>query len=667
MKFLTLAFLSLALFAGAADMTDFDGDGLPDVWEAAFGFRTNSAVGVDGPYGDQDGDGLNNFAEYRAGYYEIGANIYSNFDWAIPGLNPTNARSVTVGVYDAFIRPAGTNVTLRWLMTDHDFLEDSWETTNAVCSVDTYDNRLDMYGMPAFSRCRQSAAKVASTFSATLYYRGLNKTSVAPILLQFYSDPSMDKDPDATARISNNTDWSRPLLTAITNYTSGFIRGTTNYVFAFMDLNNDNNWDAGEACGVAYPFATSVGWDRNRLQIQLSDTSQYYPRISFDPAVTAEDIYWGTGLSKSTSAFSSKTIRIRIIRTLTGSSSSYEESLFDGYVRFPRRSLHEGDFLKSGIFGLDYGWVGVPPADNSTRTAYNVLFGNDLVRTNNIVASITNYYGDSTSSITSTPAYPIGGTHVLTPKVTFRWKNNSFLSGPVAIADHREPSAFAFEMKQISSNGVAVLQTGAFAPPPTDQTTGEYVWECPVYMGDPFAGSEIVSNNCTYAWRVAPLNPKFHLAYSTVAWTTWNTFFWGVPSGTRKTGYGEIRCNVGYAGASENRGVRIESFDNRGFSGAPEARLFAGASASITNMALLETNLVIIGVSPGNHYIRAYLDNNTNAVLDAGEPWGYANSFGATQEYPFTPLAVRTTEGGAVPSVTVIIEDTDDDNNRIPD
>ena len=43
---------------------DADGDGLPDYWEAAFGFATNSAV--DGGQ-DADGDGVSNRNEYRAG------------------------------------------------------------------------------------------------------------------------------------------------------------------------------------------------------------------------------------------------------------------------------------------------------------------------------------------------------------------------------------------------------------------------------------------------------------------------------------------------------------------------------------------------------------------------------------------------------------------------
>jgi hypothetical protein len=54
-------------------LKDFDGDGIPDIWEAQYGMNTNNAADA---LLDPDGDGMNNHDEFRA------------------GTNPTNALSV---------------------------------------------------------------------------------------------------------------------------------------------------------------------------------------------------------------------------------------------------------------------------------------------------------------------------------------------------------------------------------------------------------------------------------------------------------------------------------------------------------------------------------------------------------------------------------------------
>jgi hypothetical protein len=56
---------------------DWDGDGLPNTWEAAFGLDPHDAAGVNGAQGDPDGDGMSNLAEYQAGFVPTVANTPS--------------------------------------------------------------------------------------------------------------------------------------------------------------------------------------------------------------------------------------------------------------------------------------------------------------------------------------------------------------------------------------------------------------------------------------------------------------------------------------------------------------------------------------------------------------------------------------------------------------
>ncbi len=53
--------------AGVVAPVDMDGDGLPGAWETANGLSDTDATGVNGRYGDPDGDGIPNIAEYLFG------------------------------------------------------------------------------------------------------------------------------------------------------------------------------------------------------------------------------------------------------------------------------------------------------------------------------------------------------------------------------------------------------------------------------------------------------------------------------------------------------------------------------------------------------------------------------------------------------------------------
>jgi len=68
---------NLSATATLTFFTDADGDGLPDSWEAAYGFATNNPADA---LLDSDGDGLSNQAEYAAGTDPTNALSYLKID-----------------------------------------------------------------------------------------------------------------------------------------------------------------------------------------------------------------------------------------------------------------------------------------------------------------------------------------------------------------------------------------------------------------------------------------------------------------------------------------------------------------------------------------------------------------------------------------------------------
>jgi len=107
------------------DSTDSDGDCLPDWWEQLYGLDPNDATGENGKWGDPDGDGLNNLAEYLAG--------------TDPFNGDTNGDGI--GDYDS---PRGAYaLTDGEMYTDGDGMPDVWESLNGL-DPQKYDAHLDL-------------------------------------------------------------------------------------------------------------------------------------------------------------------------------------------------------------------------------------------------------------------------------------------------------------------------------------------------------------------------------------------------------------------------------------------------------------------------------------------------------------------------------------------
>ncbi|HPK37795.1 MAG TPA: hypothetical protein PLH01_05895, partial [Kiritimatiellia bacterium] len=136
------------------------------------------------------------------------------------------------------------------------------------------------------------------------------------------------------------------------------------------------------------------------------------------------------------------------------------------------------------------------------------------------------------------------------------------------------------------------------------------------------------------------------------------------------------RAVVKYFGPGKNLTdkVKVQAFHNAAFSGMPVAEytLAGGNLAAVTNTANVVTNAIICGLAPsaeaGDYYLRAYIDSNGNNVRDVWESWGYANFYGVSDK-PFDPrpVTVQFVPLAESPTVTILSEDADTDQDWFPD
>jgi hypothetical protein len=112
-------------------VTDSDGDGIPDWWEAAYGFGTNNMA--DGT-NDWDGDTMSNWAEYIAGTDPTNALSYLKVE------NPTGAPAAAT---IEFMAVSNRTYTLQY----NDALTAAWQTLADVVARAT--NRVERLGDPA--------------------------------------------------------------------------------------------------------------------------------------------------------------------------------------------------------------------------------------------------------------------------------------------------------------------------------------------------------------------------------------------------------------------------------------------------------------------------------------------------------------------------------------
>ena len=339
-----------------------------------------------------------------------------------------------------------------------------------------------------------------------------------------------------------------------------------------------------------------------------------------------------------------------------------------------RTYMHEGDFLANGDFDLDWAGFKKSVLNNITvvsgdllvnKVVYRAYFqqvdiAEEVLNTNNTpYVEIVREFGDThAKGVAISPGE--SSTIFYGNRPTFKWK----------IEGDRPDTYTAFAI-QIKSGDDEIWNSGVQMLPPRD-ASGEYVWTAPLYVGDLLACGEVFGGRDNYKWSVSVYNSKFQ----SDNWSEARLFRMNVYADDEVNNAGtySFKGCVKYFGAgafstttSTMKGiVRVEAYSTPDFSGMPVARTVVRDSASVTNESHA-ANVTFAGLETGTYYLRAYIDSDGDGKRSPWESWGYACGRGdIVTGAIYAPTAI-TVGLGLSPLEVVYIEDTDVDQDCLPD
>lgn len=641
-------------------ITDADGDGMPDWWEVLYGLDASSVVTPDdarlGPYGDPDKDGLSNLSEFLARTDPFDRDTtrsgFGDYDSRISAFEPTFGQVFDDGdrIADAwealymYKTPATLNRSLDPVYYDahHDPDEDRWSNyAEFMAKSDPTDPVV--YPQPLVRVSARYSGRYGDDITDVMVAGAIGGDTNAvttnvvaegvQLHLHFYDVPT--RDGFTTATVLTET-----AVTELREYDSGYPTEGMNYIFAFLDMNDDGEWDpVEEPAGIA---EFNMGWgDWNEVEIPLTDDRQMrgFPRLRWDPVPEEEQAV---------------TLGYMVI------AKQGRTSLFTRYIENSRRSyLHEGDYLYAGLDGVGGG--GSQEAMTYEVYKNNTVYGYDFGTPTAILIAIM------TNQVTETPAVVTGH------DITFAYARNE-------LAWTMDPNATWYQMTfranttnaTVDLTGSALLQTGHRMVPFRD-VNGHYRADLPFYAGDVRANGTVWTNG--RYWVQITTGMELGGTRS----SAWRPFNLGVREPDQNDGKSMIEGKLYYfgghdffsddlrrAGAVSNRmPVVVQTFGNPGFSGVPDAQFTISPSAWTNTQYRYEAVFQLKGLHRGSHYLRAFVDSNGNGLLDEWETWGFNRD---TQTY-YEPLRISLESAGVmrVQDQMVIIRDRDTDDDGLPD
>jgi hypothetical protein len=478
---------------------------------------------------------------------------------------------------------------------------------------------------------------------------------------------------------------------------TGILREGTNYITAFIDIDANGEWTAGEPLGVATPVTTEVGWWKTPVEIEMTDTSSSMLRVDMRASLEANTYEAVNALTdRGVNGFiipnsqvanpgadlpASSDVRVRIVRSyLNGvNRASWDKVVAD--FRFNKNEhpiVTEADILSDKQLDLDWGTVG-PAFDNSnpaslTSAVYRVVINDGTTGWSEINNNLAVMFGIPFESAQlknqskCSPVSPAGIVDAGSP--TFKWTHKNTINKDYP----------AFRLRIWDKTGKTCIYDSGNRRAPLRDSNGVYAWTAPVYAGMVTPQGHVFATTNNYMWSVSMLDAKFTEPNATENKMTFRMNASGAMGG--ESAYGSLALKVKYFGpaadmngkatwtttAKNDRIIRVEAFDSPDFSGVPVGAAYVTDDTALALTTSNGVNAVIRGLPAGSYYIRAYIDTNGNAKRDAWESWGYVNGIGTSVSSVYNPIGLTLVEGSSnIPEGTIYIEDMDVDNDGFPD
>jgi hypothetical protein len=498
--------------------------------------------------------------------------------------------------------------------------EDGW--SNLAEYLGSYGSDSNLVRSPSpldATRYPMPEIKVRLRYSGELGSSIANVIGAArPVRVSFHRTPERDGHPVGLLTMETGTVTTRAL-------SAGHLIEGSNYLFAYLDANNNGVWDTdwtnnySEAAGIA---VLDASWgDGMEVDVELTHEAKGYWRFAWAPVPGA------LGYKVE--------LRVAGTTVYTRQISGNDRTFF-----------HEGDFQVGGLLGLQ-------PATYSA-----------------LIYSIQDFYGvepamyravtfRKNTNTVSTTVQPV----IMTPQGVVMTEARGSVEWLM------DPYATRYEIQIANANaggvvGSTLLTTTRMRP--NHDVNGNFRDSMPFYAGDTGNVGQVWTNG-VYWMRLRGLSDNGNTPYS-----EWRSFTVNVK--TPETGgksaiegdlfyFGRVQRGstntVRYLAGETNLSIIVQAFRNAGFAGEPTAQVQVNASRTNVRVGAAYE---LKGLVAGTYYVRAFIDLNGNRMLDPFEPRDMRRN-------GYEPQSVDATSstGIRIRGQRIVLRDHDMDDDNMAD